>query len=172
MIELGRAGEAEAEFRKALELDPNFVPAAVTLADLYRGLGRDAEGEPVLRTLLAREPSAAAAHYSLGLWLVRAGPQEDELAEFKQAANLAPESAHFSCVYAVSVASAGDRPQAMEILRDVLRHHTYDRESLYAAARFVRDLGRQEEAVGYATRLAQLEADDPDIQRFLSQIQQ
>jgi len=43
---------------------------------------------------------------------------------------------------------------------------------LYAAASFARDLGHQEEAVGYATRLAQLEPDDPDIQRFLSQIQQ
>jgi len=171
-MELGRAAEAEAEFKKALELDPNFVPAAVTLADLYRGLGRDAEAEPVLRTLLARVPSAAAAHYSLGLWLVRAGRHEDALAEFKKAANLARESAHFGYVYAVSVASAGDRALAMEILRDLLRRHVYDRESLYAAASFARDLGHQEEAVGYATRLAQLEPNDPDIQRFLSQIQQ
>ena len=172
LMELGRAPEAESEFKKALELDPNFVPAAVTLADLYRGLGRDAEAEPVLRKLLARSPSAAAAHYSLGLWLVRAGRHEEALTEFKQAADLAPESAHFGYVYAVSVASAGDRAQAMEILRDLLRRHAYDRESLYAAASFARDLGHQEEALGYATRLAQLEPDDPDIQRFLSQIQQ
>ena len=112
LIELGRAPEAEPEFKKALELDPNFVPAAVTLADLYRGLGRDAEAEPVLRKLLARSPSAAA-HHSLGLWLVRAGRHEEALAEFKQAADLAPESAHFGYVYAVSVASAGDRIQAV-----------------------------------------------------------
>jgi len=171
LMELGRAPEAEAEFKKALELDPNFVPAAVTLADLYRGLGRDAEAEPVLRKLLARSPSAAAAHLSLGLWLVRHGRHEAS-AEFRQAADLAPESAHFGYVYAVSVASAGDRAQAVGILRDLLRRHPYDRESLYAAASFARDLGHQEEALGYATRLAQLEPDDPDIQRFLSQIQQ
>jgi len=143
----------------------------VTLADLYRGLGRDAEAEPVLRKLLARSPSAAAAHLSLGLWLVRHGRHEAS-AEFRQAADLAPESAHFGYVYAVSVASAGDRAQAVGILRDLLRRHPYDRESLYAAASFARDLGHQEEALGYATRLAQLEPDDPDIQRFLSQIQQ
>ncbi len=172
LMELGRAGEAEAEFKKALELDPNFVPAAVTLADLYRALGRDAEAEPLLRNLLARAPSAAAAHYSLGLWLVRAGRHEEALAEFKQAADLAPESAHFGYVYAVGVASAGDRAQAVEILRDVLRRHAYDRESLYAAASYAHDLGHQEEALGYANRLAQLEPDNPDIQRFLSQIQQ
>jgi len=97
------------------------------------------------------------------------------LGEFRQAANLAPKSAHLGYVYAVSVAGAGDRAQAVEILRDVLRRHAYDRESLcgrYAAASFARDLGRQDEAVGYATRLAQLEPDDPDIQHFLSQIRQ
>jgi len=171
LMELGRAPEAEAEFKKALELDPNFVPAGVTLADLYRGLGRDAEAEPVLRELLARSPSAAA-HHSLGLWLVRAGRHGEALAEFKQAANLAPESAHFDYVYAVSVASAGDRAQAVEILRDLLRRHPYDRESLYAAASFARELGHQEEALGYATRLAQLEPDDPNVQSFLSQIKE
>ncbi len=172
LMELGRAPEAEPEFKKALELNPNFVPAAVTLADLYRGLGRDAEAEPVLRKLLARSPSAAAAHHSLGLWLVRAGRHEEALAEFKQAADLVPESAHFGYVYAVSVASAGDRAQAVEILRDVLRRHAYDRESLYAAASFARDLGHQEDALGYATRLGQLEPDDPNIRSFLSQIKQ
>ena len=172
LTELGRVPEAEPEFKKALELDPNFVPAAVTLADLYRSLGRDREAEPVLRQLLARLPSSAAAHHSLGLWLVRAGRHEEALAEFKQAAGLAPESAHFGYVYAVSVASAGDRAQAMEILRDLLRRHAYDRESLYTAALYARDLGHQEEAVGYAARLAQLEPDEPDVQHFLSQIQQ
>jgi tetratricopeptide (TPR) repeat protein/ssDNA-binding Zn-finger/Zn-ribbon topoisomerase 1 len=172
LMELGRAREAEAEFKKALELDRDFVPAAVTLADLYRGLGRDAEAEHILRSLLARAPTAAAAHFSLGLWLVRTGRHEEALVEFKQAANLAPESAHFGYVYAVSVASAGNRAQAMEILRDLLRRHAYDRESLYGAASFARDLGHQEEAVGYATRLAQLEPDDADIQRFLSEIRQ
>ena len=170
-MELGRAPEAEPEFKKALELDPDFVPAAVTLADLYRGLGRDAEAEPVLRKLLARSPSAAA-HHSLALWLVRAGRHEEALAEFKQAADLAPESAHFGYVYAVSVASTGDRAQAVKILRDVLRRHSYDRESLYAAASYARDLGHQEEALAYATRLAELEPDDPNIHRFLSQIRQ
>src|SRR4030095_775983 len=38
------AEKAETEFKAGIGLDPNFVPAYVNLADLYRARGRDAEG--------------------------------------------------------------------------------------------------------------------------------
>src|SRR5262249_8919376 len=38
--QLGRAGDAEKELKTALRLDPDFVPAMVNLADLYRSAGR------------------------------------------------------------------------------------------------------------------------------------
>ena len=50
----GRAAEAEAEYKAALRLSPQFTPAAVNLADLYRQLGRDGDGESVLRAAIAR----------------------------------------------------------------------------------------------------------------------
>jgi Tfp pilus assembly protein PilF len=155
-----------------VELDPDFVPAAVTLADLYRSLGRDAEAGQVLRAMLGRSPSAAPARFALGLWLVRAGRHQEALAELKQAANLAPDNAHFGYVYAVAVSSAGDRAQAMEILRNLLNRHAYDRESLSAAVGFERDMGHKDEALRYATRLAKLEPDDPNIQHLLGQLRQ
>jgi Flp pilus assembly protein TadD len=119
---------------------------------------------------MARQPTAATTHHALGLWLVRASRSQEAMEELKKAANLAPESAHFSFVYAVALASAGDRTKALEILRNSLDHHAYDRESLYAAAGYERDLGHVEAALGYATRLAELEPDDPNVLHFLSQI--
>jgi tetratricopeptide (TPR) repeat protein len=171
-MELGRPAEAEAEFRKALALDPTFAPAAVTLADLYRSEKREAEAEPVLRAALARDPSAAAAHFALGLWLVRAGRHEDAWSELKNAAELAPENAHFGYVLGVAVASAGDRAQGVQILRNVLRRHPYDRETLSGLASFEAALGRRDEALTYAKRLAELEPQDPDVQALLAQLQQ
>ncbi len=170
MMELGRAPEAEAEFKQALAIDPDFVPAAVTLADLYRSTGRDAEGERALRAILARAPSAAAAHHALGLWLVRAGRHREALVELKQAADLAPNDPRYAYVYAVAVAGDGDRARALDILRGVLDRHPYDRDSLYAAASFERDAGRTEDALRYATRLATLEPEDPDIRAFVSEL--
>ena len=46
----GRTDEAQVEYKAALRLSPAFAPAAVNLADLYRQLARDGEGEAVLRS--------------------------------------------------------------------------------------------------------------------------
>ena len=40
-----RPADAEAEYKAALQLSPQYVTAAINLADLYRQLGRDTEGE-------------------------------------------------------------------------------------------------------------------------------
>ena len=45
----GHYEQAEGEFRAAMRIEPQFVPAYVNLADIYRGRGRDADGEKVLR---------------------------------------------------------------------------------------------------------------------------
>jgi Flp pilus assembly protein TadD len=67
----GRPVEAEAEYKAALRLSQQYAPAATNLADLYRGLGREADGEGVLRAALVASPQDAGLHYALGLTLVR-----------------------------------------------------------------------------------------------------
>jgi len=171
-MEIGRASDAEGEFKKALDLDPDFVPAAVTLADLYRGLGRDGDAEPILRAVLARLPTASTAHFALGLWLVRAGRHQEAMTELKRASELAPENAHLAYVFAVAVAGNGDRSRALEMLRDTLSRHVYDQESLFAAAEFEWDLGHREEALRYVGRLLEVRPEDPNVQRLLNQIRQ
>src|SRR5439155_10500998 len=61
--------EAEREYRTALRLDPNFIPALVNLADLDRTLGQDEEGAELVRKAMA--PDNADVRYALGLFLVR-----------------------------------------------------------------------------------------------------
>ena len=63
--------EAEKEYRTALRLDPNFVPALVNLADLHRARGMDAQGEELLKQAMSIEPDNADVRYALGLSLVR-----------------------------------------------------------------------------------------------------
>jgi len=168
--QLGRASDAETEFKKALEIDPDFVPASVTLADLYRATGRDGDAEKILRAALTRQPDAGAVHHALGLWLVRAGRRDEALVELKRAAELAPASAHYSYVYAVAVAGTGDVRGALEILRLTLARHAFDRESLFAAAGYAHDLGQIDAAALYANRLGELEPNDPNVRRFVDGI--
>ncbi len=169
-MDLRRIPDAEAAFKQALTLDPTFVPAAVTLADLYRGTGRDAEGEAVLLAIAAQQPDVAAVHEALGLWLVRAKRRPEALAELKHAADLGPNEARNGYVYAVALSSAGQRDEAMRVLQAVLVRHRYDRESLYAMAAFERDAGDIDAAKRYADQLLALEPDDPGAANLARQL--
>ena len=67
----GKPDRAEAELKIALSIDPTFAPAAVNLADFYRGLGRDPESEAVLRSALRVSPNDPSVLHALGLLMVR-----------------------------------------------------------------------------------------------------
>jgi Tfp pilus assembly protein PilF len=70
-------------------LNPFFVPAYVNMADLYRGQGREEEGEQILRDALLKVPGQSGLHHSLGLFLVR----QDRMPEAAEQLRLAAESA-------------------------------------------------------------------------------
>src|SRR5262249_59479665 len=80
----GVVADAEAEYKAALRLSPQFTPAAINLADLYRQLGRDGEGESVLRSAIVASPRDAGLHHALGLTLTRLKQPEPALAELQR----------------------------------------------------------------------------------------
>ena len=59
--------EAEMSFKKALELDPNFVPAVQSLATLYEASGRGAEAERELRYAIQLDSRNIEPRKSLAL---------------------------------------------------------------------------------------------------------
>ena len=70
-------------------------------------LGRDGEGEAVLRAAIAVSPRDAGLHHALGLTLTRLKQADAALAEFRQASELEPDRARYLYVYAVALNSAG-----------------------------------------------------------------
>jgi tetratricopeptide (TPR) repeat protein len=151
------ADRAEAELRRALEIEPAFVPAAVNLADLYRASGRDEAGGPVLAEALRRSPGNAALMYALGLLRVREQRMVEALDLLEAAARGAPENARYGYVHAVALNSQGSRREAIAELEDLVRRHPNDRESLTALVAFLREAGEARRARSYAERLEQLE---------------
>jgi tetratricopeptide (TPR) repeat protein len=124
---LGNTAAAETAYRRAIETDPHFSPAYVNLADLYRALGRDPEGERILRQGLARHDDAAL-QYALGLLLVRQQRRDEALTALAAAAHAAPEVPRYAYVYAIALDGMGRRPDAIAVLEAAQRRATGDRD--------------------------------------------
>jgi predicted CXXCH cytochrome family protein len=166
----GLPAEAEIEYRSALRLSPQYAPAAINLADLYRGSGREADGENVLRLTLASAPQDAGLHHALGLTLVRLKRQEEAIAELRRAAELEPDRARYAYVYGVALHSAGRGPEAIASLKESLARYPQDREILLALISFSRDAGDLPTALSYAEQLSRIAPDEQAVRRLLEEL--
>lgn len=128
---LGHPDAAEAAYRRAIDSDPHFLPAYVNLADLYRQLGRDPDGERVLRQGLAVGDDAGL-QYALGLLLVREQRRDEALAALAAAARGAPDVPRYAYVYALALDGAGRRADAIAVLEAAHRRASGDRDILAA----------------------------------------
>jgi Tfp pilus assembly protein PilF len=115
-LERGNAAAAEAEFRAALHLHPQFVPAFVNLADLYRAGGRESACERTLRDGLRVAPVHADLLHALGLCLVRQKKVADAIPLLAQAAVAAPEEPRHAYVHAVALEAVGRLGEAVAAL--------------------------------------------------------
>jgi Flp pilus assembly protein TadD len=160
-----------AEYRSALRLSPQFAPAAINLADLYRQLGREPEGAAILRTTIAALPRDAGLHYALGLALIRLKRPDEAIGEFQRAAEIEPNRARYSYVYGVALNSAGRREQAITVLKENLLRHPRDRDTLLALISFAREAGDLRAALDYAQRLAAIIPGDPNLAALIEELQ-
>jgi predicted CXXCH cytochrome family protein len=148
--------QAEGEMRAAIRLDPLFVPAYVNLADLYRALGRDPDGERILRDGLKATPKNAMLHHALGLALVRLKRPDEALAELETGTMLDPTNVRFSYVYAVALHSTGKVEEAVRRLEKTLATQPNSREVLEALVSFHSARGDRTAAKKYQDRLDKL----------------
>ena len=159
--------EGEAEYRTALRLDPNFVPAMANLADLDRMRGQDQQGAELLRKALLIEPKNADVHHSLGLLLVRQHSYAEALGELRQASELAPDNARYAYVYAIALNSAGAAADAMALLERAHRQHPADADILVGLVSIARDRGDVATALRYARELSEQHPTDMQLRALV-----
>jgi Flp pilus assembly protein TadD len=158
--QMGRMKDAEDELLTALRLDPNYVPAMVNLADLFRVQQRETEAQQFLEKAIFVAPQAAEPVHALGLLKARLGRQQEALDLFAKAVQLQPDAARYAYVYGVALHSYGEVEKAIAVLKQAHDARPGDREVLSALIAFQRDKGDLGSAVVYAEKLVQLSPGD------------
>jgi tetratricopeptide (TPR) repeat protein len=112
---LGRAGEAERDFRRSLESARGMDPGpSIGLGLFLVRQGRGAEAIPVLENVLTRFPNSADAHTHLGRALLESGRLADSIPHLERAVALAPTSAQAHLLLAKAYVRAGRAEAAQE----------------------------------------------------------
>jgi tetratricopeptide (TPR) repeat protein len=103
----------------ALRLDPNAVQVRLSLASVYRGMGRLPEATDELRRVVAAQPRADEPHRLLGQVLLDAGKKDEGLAEIRKAIALRPNYWGHHHTLGIAYYNAGDYPDAVASFRRV-----------------------------------------------------
>jgi tetratricopeptide (TPR) repeat protein len=167
----GGYDKAEACYKQAIQLEPDFSLAYINLADLYRQKHQEDIAEKIMRDVIQRFPEVPELYYTLGLSLVRQQRNEEALALIEKAVSLRPSDADLNYVYGVALNSDGKSDQAISVLEEAVKQNPYHRDLLYALVTIHRDRGEIEPAITYAQRLVEVAPNDPNVRQLFQQIQ-
>ena len=167
----GQFDQAESALMRAITLEPTFVAAPITLAELRRARGQEEAAEETLRLALQKNPKSADLIHALGLSLVRQQRVQEAVDKLREAANLAPHQARFSYVAAVALHDIGKPVEALTLLRAALARHPYDRDILASLALYQMQAGELSDALHHAELLQKLEPQNQQFQQMVKAIE-
>ncbi len=166
----GRPAEAEAAYRAALKIDPDFTPARANLAVFLAERGRADEAERLLREGLAREPRIGELHYSLGLLLAERQRLAEAADALDQAARLLPQRPRVHYNLGLARQQLGQPKPAEAALRKARELDPGDAAIAYALAVLYAQQGRRADALREAEALQQLQPGDAQVAQLVQRL--
>jgi tetratricopeptide (TPR) repeat protein len=158
---------AERAYREALEIEPQFVPALINLADLYRSNGSDAKSKDILLHALDVAPDSALTNHAWGLFLVREGKHSEAMGYLKKTIEQEDATPRHLYVYAVALDSQGDTRAAIELI-DVNRERWPNNIDLsFLQVSYMDKTGNNEGIHHYLSLLAMVAANNPQVRTWI-----
>jgi tetratricopeptide (TPR) repeat protein len=143
---LGRVGEAQAHYQRAIKLDPRHPESCNNLGNLLKDQGELPDAEKQIRRALALRPGYADAHYNLGNVLLDSGRAEEAINEYRQAITRQPRmaNAHYNLAHALK--EQGRLAEAAEAYEHALAVSPDWRAARLTLGTLLHELGRLAEA--------------------------
>lgn len=154
--------EAEADFRKALELDPKLVDVRAELGAILTDTGRAAEALEQLEQAVAQKADHFEAQFNLGVARETLGRWPEAAAAYRKAAQLKPQDADVRLNLAAALRRSGKVDEALVAAREAAQLAPDDAQAHLNLGLLLGEAKRADEAVAEltaATRLA------PDSQK-------
>jgi tetratricopeptide (TPR) repeat protein len=160
----GQLDGAVGMLERAVDLDGRFGLALAGLADAYRAkhqASRDniwiEKARTVAEEAVARHPTLAAAHYSLGSVRNTMGQTEEAIRSLRTAIALEPSHEEAHRVLGRALASQGHVDEGIAELREAVKIRPDSWSSQYAIAYVYYMAGRYDEAVPHLRRVTELQ---------------
>lgn len=159
----GRGDKVEPQLRSALQRDPDFFPALVTLAQWLEANGRADEARRLIADQLAQHPDAALLQHTQGLMLIRAGDSATAMTYLRSAVGLDPANGQYAFVLAVALHDSGKVAQACEQLEDLLKRQPYNRNARLSLIQYALENGQEPKAQAVMQSWRALNPGDPAL---------
>jgi tetratricopeptide (TPR) repeat protein len=132
---------ADAEFRRALELNPNSLDACGCYANLLVTLGRFPEAIVLTDRMVATNPLASFGHFQRGLALYYAQRFDEAIPSLQRVLELEPEDPQAKSVLVRAYIGSGKLQDALAVVEEAAFASSWPRAFTYARA------GRRAEAM-------------------------
>jgi len=164
----GKPKLAEQALKRALVIEPSFVPALINLADYYRQQGFDQKAEPLLKRALGVAPKDAGVHHSYGLYLIRQKRHIEALPFLRSAVQLENTTPRYAYVYAIALDSVGNTKEAVVVLDRSNARWPMQYDTMILLLSYLEKSGSVERVRSILAELKKLAPNSPDV-KHLSQ---
>ena len=159
----GRGDKVEGQLRTALQRDPDFFPALVTLAQWLEANGRSQQARALVTDNLKQHPEAGLLQHTQGLMLIRAGDTAKAMQHLREAARLEPANPQYNYVLAVALHDSGQVDQACDQLEKLLALQPYNRNARLSLIQYYLENGKEPKAQVVMQSWKKLNPADPAL---------
>ncbi len=153
--------KAEELYRKAIEIDPNYVAAYNNLGVTLRDLKRHEEAEKAYRKAIELDPNYALAYINLGVMLRDLKRPDEAEAVHRKAIELDPDDAAAYNNLGVTLRDLKRYDEAVEAYRKAIELDPDDADAHSNLIVLLRVLNRETEAIGIAESTQDLDFHSP-----------